>query len=121
MANGYPEPNWDTCSGKYAYGALGKTEVLFIVPSLSSQSPAEVVPRRPREELSEDEWRKLEHQGVPRECHHDNLSIMTARYNLDKLKRISGTLTGDSVTCEQVRKHVGQLMNNTELAGGKEV
>ena len=57
----------------------GILKFCLLSPTLSSQSP-EVVPRRPRGELSEDEQRKLEHQRVPRGCHHDDLSIMKARY-----------------------------------------
>ena len=110
-------PIWDT-SGKVAYGAAGKREVLIIVPTLSGQSP-EVVPRRPRGELSEDERRKLEHQGVPRDCHHDDLSIIKARHSLYKDTRGTEVMTGNSLSCESVRKKVTQLMNNTETVGGK--
>ena len=115
-----PNPAWDTHSGKYAYGASGQAEVLLIVPSLSGQSP-EVVPRRTREELSEDERRKLEHQGVPRECHHDDPSIIKARFILDKGKRVNEVLTGDSLTCELVKRQITHLMNNTntDTAGGE--
>ena len=109
---------WDTGSGKYCYAAHGKTEVLFIVPSFSGQSPAEVVPRRPQKELSEDEQRKLEHQGVPRECHHDDLSIMKARYGLDKERSISEVMTGGSLTCERVTEKITRLMNRTRAALG---
>ena len=117
-----PNPAWDTHSGKYGYSASGQTEVLLIVPNLSGPSP-EVVPRRPREELSEDERRKLEHQGVPRHCHHDDLSIMKARFSLDKEKRVNEVLTGDSLTCELVKKQITRLMNNTntDTVGGKKV
>ena len=108
---------WHTSSGKYAYSARGKVEVLFIVSTSSSPSP-EVVPRRPQKLLSEDERKKREHQGVFRDGHHDDLSIMKARYGLDKKKSISEVLTGDSLTCEQVTEKIVRLMNRTRAAGG---
>ena len=109
---------WHTHSGKSGYSAQGNNEVLFIVPSLSSLS-SEVVPRRPREELSEDEHRKLEHQGVPRECHCDDLSITKTRFGLDKRSSISEVVTGESLTCEQVTEKITRLMNKTRAAIGK--
>ena len=108
---------WDTGSGKYSYAAHGKTDVLLIVPSFSGHS-SEVVPRRPREELSEDEHKKLEHQGVPREYHHEDLSIMKARYGLDKERSISEVMTGGSLTCEQVTEKITRILNRTRAALG---
>ena len=109
---------WTTHSGKYKYSAQGHDDVLFIVPGLSSRS-SEVVPRRPREELSEDEHRKLEHQGVPRKCHYSDLSIMRTRFGLNKTMSISEVVTGKSLTCEQVTEKITRLMNKTRAAGGK--
>ena len=82
--------DWSTHSGKYNYGASGERDVLFIVSDSPSRNP-DVVPRRSRGELTDNERRKLKHQGVPpRDCHHDDLSIMKARYGLDaKLLELS--------------------------------
>ena len=117
-----PNPTWDTHSGKYSYGASGQAEVLLIVPNLSDPSP-EVVQRRPQEELSEDEQRKLENQGVARDYHYDDLSIMKARFSLDKEKCVNEVLTGDSLTCELVKKQITRLMNNTNTntVGGEKL
>ena len=109
---------WHTGSGKYNYTSHGNIEALLIVPSLSSLS-SEVVPRRPREELCKDEHRKLEHQGVPRECHYDDLSIMRTRFGLDETISISEVVTGESLTCEQVTEKITRLMNKTRAAIGK--
>ena len=108
---------WDSQSGKYTYSAQGKSEVLFIVPILSDQTP-EVVPRRPRKKLSEDEQKKLEHQGVTRDCHHDDLSIMKARVHLNKETTASKVIRGESLTCEQVIEKIARLMNSTHAAEG---
>ena len=110
-------PVWDTYSGQYIYSASGKREVLLIAPTLSSPSP-EVVPRRPQE-LSEHERWRLEYQGVPRDCHHDDLSLIEARYNLDKDLSLFEVLTGRSITCKQVMKKASQLMNKPTTVGGK--
>lgn len=103
--------NWDKGH------AVGNNEVLLIVPSFYDQSP-EIVPRRPRGELSEDEQRKLEYQRVPRESHHDDLSIIKASFDLDKEMSISDIMTGDALTCEQVTKKITMLMNRTKATGG---
>ena len=112
---------WSTCSGKYRYGAVGERDVLFIVSDSPSPNP-DVVPRRFRGELTDDERRKLENQGVPRDCHHDDLSIMKARYGLDSRQHIVGVESGDSgreLTCEDVKKQIASLMNNTDKEGGE--
>ncbi len=112
-------PTWDTHNGKYGYGATGKTEVLLVTSNLTTQDD-DVVQRRPGGELKDDERRKLEHQGVPRDCHHDDTSIMKARHSLDKEKSIAEVLRDDgSLTCEQVIKKITQLQNNTDTCGGK--
>ena len=112
---------WTTCSGKYIYSAIGTIDILFVVSDSPSPNP-DVVPRRSRGELTDDERCKLEHQGVPRDCHHDDLSIMKARYGQDKDCNIVGVESGDSgkeLTCEDVRKQITSLMNDTAKAEGK--
>ena len=112
---------WSTHSGKYRYGATCERDVLFIVSDSLSRNP-DVVPRRSRGERTEDERRKLENQGVPRDSHHDDLSIMKTRYNLDKYCAVVGVESGDSgreLTCEDVKKQIASLMNNTDKEGGE--
>ena len=111
---------WTTYSGKYAYSAYGTIDVLFIISDSPSRNP-DVVPRRSCGELTDDERRKLEHQGVSRDSHHDDLSIMKARYSMDKLCAVVGVESGDSgreLTCEDVKKQIASLMNNTDKAAG---
>ena len=113
--------DWSTRSGKHDYGAVGERDVLVIV-SDSPPRNSDVVPRRSQGELTNDERRKLEHQGVPRDCHHDDLSIMKARYGLDTEYQIVGVESGDSgreLTCEDVKKKIASLMNNTDKEGGE--
>ncbi len=119
MATGGASPTWDTENGKYTYGASGKSEVLLITSNLTTQDD-NVVQRRPGGELKDDERQRLEHQGVPRDCHHDDLSIIKARYGLDKERSIAEVLSDDgSLTCEQVTKKITRLLNNTETCGGE--
>ncbi len=102
------------------YGASGKREVLLITSNFTTQDD-DVIPRRPGGELKDDETRKLENQGIPRDCHHDDLSIMKARFSLDKTEiSIAEVLRDDgSLTCEQVTKKITQLQNNTDTCGGE--
>ncbi len=107
-------------NGKYSFGAMGTSEVLLITSNPTTQDD-DVIPRRPGGELTDDDRQGLEHQGVPRECHHDDLSIMKARFSLDKDKTIAEVLRDDGspLTCEQVTKKITQLLNNTDTSGGK--
>ncbi len=111
---------WDTRNGKYKYGASGITEVLLITSNPTIQDD-DVVPRKPGGELTDDDRRRLEHQGVPRDSHHDDLSIMKARFILDKEKSMAKELNddGSSLTCVQVTKKISQLLNNTDTNGGE--
>ena len=112
---------WSTQSGKHNYGASGERDVLFIVSDSPSRNP-DVVPRISRGELTDDERRKLENQGVPRNCHHDDLSIIKARYGLHSRSKIVGVESGDSgreLTRDDVKKQIESLMNNTDKAGGE--
>ncbi len=107
-------------NGKYSFGAMGTREVLLITSNPTTQDD-DVVPRRPGGELTDDDRQGLEHQGVPRECHHDDLSIMKARFSLDKDIRIAEVLRDDGspLTCKQVTKKITQLLNNTDTSGGE--
>lgn len=111
---------WSTHSGKYEYSATGEIDILLIVPAFPSLDP-DVVPRRSRGELTDDEKRKLEHQGVPKDCHRDDLSIMKARYGLDPNNFIVGVESGTServLICEEVKKRISKLINKTDKAEG---
>ncbi len=114
MATGGSSPR----NGKYSYGAMGTREVLLITSNPTTQDD-DVVPRRPGGELTDDDRQRLEHQGVPRDSHHDDLSIMKARFSLDKDISIAEVLRDDgSLSCEQVTKKITQLLNNTDTSGG---
>ena len=119
MATGGASPTWSTYNGKYRYGASGKREVLLITSNFTTQDD-DVIPRRPGGELKDDERQKLEHQGVSRDCHHDDLSIMKARHGLNKESSIAEVLRDDgSLTHEQVTTKITQLLNDTETGGGE--
>ncbi len=120
MATGGSSPAWSTHNGKHTYGATGKREVLLITSNPTTQDD-DVVPRRPGGELTDDDRRRLENQGIPRDCHHDDLSIAKARFSLDKDMSIAEVLRDDGspLTCKQVTKKITQLLNNTDTCGGE--
>ena len=111
-------PLWDSCSGKCEYSASGKTEVLFIVSNRSGISK-EAEPRRSRIKLSEKEQKKLENEGVAKDSHSNDLSIMKARFRCDKEKNIYEEMTGGSLKCKEVKTTIMQLMGSTNAEGGK--
>ena len=93
---------------------------MLLITSNPTTQDDDVIPRRPGGELTDDDIRKLEDQGVPRDSHHDDLSIMKARYGLDKDKTIAEVLRDDgSLTCEQVTTKIAQLLKNTATSGGE--
>ncbi len=120
MATGGVE--WSDRSGKVTYGAGGDGDVLIIVTE--DVSGPDVVQRREAIELTE-KWRgKLESQGIAWEHQTDDLSIVKARYNLDKKETITGLVMsrpgGERLTRERVLKHINTLMQNySDKAGGE--
>ena len=115
---------WDNRGGKVTYGAVGHREVLIIVSEDSLPEP-DVVRRRPAIELTEEVRGKLENQGIPREDQCDDLSIVKARYGLDKERTLIGVEIGQpggvGLTRESVFKQIATLMNNNTTNGGGKV
>ena len=121
MAYNY-ELVWSDNSGKAAYGVNGNRNVLIIMSEDSMNHP-DVVERRPATDLTEETRRKLENQGIPREEQNDDLTIVKARYGLDKERSIYGVevsnLGTDKPTKEMVLKQIRVIMNNLTDEGGK--
>lgn len=107
-----------TTSGKHNYAAVGGRDILIIVSDNSSPNP-DVVPRRSQGELKDNERNKLDNQGIPRECHHDDLSIMKARYGQHPKSHILGVASGRELTCEDVKKKIASLIRDTDKEGGR--
>ncbi len=83
-------------------------------------SGVNVVPRRNRPPLTEEEKYKLQEQGIHEDCCHSDLSIMKARQDLAFLYYTSaGVLTGEQRTCEEVRQRITELFKITDKEGGK--
>ena len=121
---GSVSPVWSNNSGKVAYGAAGHRDVLIIVSEDGLPEP-DVVRRGKAIELTEEVRRKLENQGIPREDQCDDLSIVKARYGLDKRRTLIGVEIGqpggEGLTRESVFKHITTLMNNYDSNGGGNV
>ncbi len=119
MATGASSPTWGTRNGILNYAESGNREALLITSNLTMQDN-DVIPRRLQEELTDEDRQKLEYQGIPRDCHHDDLSIMKARFSRDKERSIAEVLRNEgSLTCELVNKKITQLLNNTDTSGGE--
>ena len=98
--------------------AAGGRDFLYIVSNVSTTDNPDIVPRRSRGPLTEEERRKLEEQGVHRDMQHTDLSIMTARAILDERCTIDSILPKEKMNCTGVMKEIAQLMNNTSKEGG---
>ena len=111
---------WSDRSGKVAYGAGGNRDVLIIVSE--DVSGPDVVQRRAAIELTEEQREELESQGIAREDQSDDLSMVQARYSLDKRYTITGVeMTspgGERLTRERVLKQINILCNSNQRPGG---
>ena len=114
-------PEWTNKSGKVYYGATGEFDVLIIVSEDGLLEP-DVVRRRPAIELTEEVRGKLENQGIPRKDQCDDLSIVKARYGLDKEYTVKGVEKsqpgGVGLTRKSAFKQIKLIMNNFDGNGG---
>ena len=72
-------------------------------------------------ELTEDDRRRLINQGIARAESCDDLSIIRARYSLDKdcdLVGVEVSEPGKELSRDYILKQIASLMNNTTKPGG---
>ena len=80
----------------------------------------DAVPRRPAIELTEELKMDLEDQGIAREEQCDDLTVMKARYRLEKKVTIAGmeqSKVGEMLSKECVLKKVAILMKECDDTG----
>ena len=100
------------------HGAIGRRDVLFLVSDTPTTDSPDIVPRRSRGPLTDEERRKLEEQGIHRDYHHTDLGIMTARETLDKQRTIVDVLSAYKATCEGIKSRIADIMHDTDKEGG---
>ena len=91
---------------------------MYIVSNISDPKNQEIVPRRSRGQLTEEERRKLEEQGIHRDYSHTDLAVMTARSALDKRNSVVKVLSAEKVTCEGIKRHIKDFMADMDKEGG---
>lgn len=104
---------WES-SGTTVYGAAGARDVLIIVSDAPLSNP-DVVPRRESVELTEEQRKGLENQGVPRNSQQDDLSVMKARFGKDKACSLIAVESGKR---DYILKRISVLMRATTKEGG---
>ncbi len=106
---------------KRGYGVVGKRHVMIIASDLPINHP-ESVEKRPAIELTEGVRTLLERQGVSRSEQTDDISIIKARYNLDRRKTVGGiersTVEERLKKLEVIEKITKVLHESKEGAGG---
>ena len=113
---------WGNQSGRVAYGAVGRKDVLLI-ESEEGLSHRNVVPRRPAIELTEELRKDLEDQGIAREKQQDDITIMKARRHLNEyistIKVVKSEL-GKTLTKKDLLQEIAILMKmyDDEKGGG---
>ncbi len=113
---------WSDHHGETTNGATGDRDVLIIVSKVvpTEQDP-DIVPRKPKDSLSEREKKKLKEQGILSEYHDSDLSIMMERYRLDpdSSKPMVLVYEKNTPSREEVMEKVIKLMKNTNKSGSK--
>ncbi len=121
--NRAPGPQWDYFGGCWFVG--GDREA-FLLASVGEVAPdgknPDVVPLQGAGELSEEDRRKLDSQGVPPDC-CDDVSIVRARITLDPHTWLSCekiSTTGRVLTRGYVLRQLEEFLNSVERPGGEE-
>ena len=101
--------------------SAGRDRDVLIIQSEDVSGP-DVVQRRPAIELTEGWNRLLENQGITRMDQSDDLSIVKARYGLDKRFCIAGMEISSSgrekLTRKRALNRIKTLMKNSEAKIG---
>ena len=113
---------WSNHHGATSNGATGDRDVLIIVSKVvpTKQNP-HIVPRKPKDSLSEGEKKKLKEQGILNKHHDSDLSVMMERYRLDPDSSTPIVLAYEKNTPsrQEVIEKVIDLMKNTNKSGSK--
>ncbi len=116
--NRAPGPQWTYFHGIWMVG--GEREV-FLLASFGPPATPDVVPWPPREgEISAEDRRKLDGQGVPSDC-QDDLSIVRARISLDRdyhLYKEELSTVDSELTRGHVLSELECFLNQVEQPGG---
>ena len=108
-----PQVQWDD---NPQFGAGGRRDVLCTVSNVSPTNNPDIVPRRSRGPLTEEERRKLEEQGIH---NFDNdLTIMRARGKRDNRFTLQEPAEKTSCTREGAKGQIANTLNNTSKEGG---
>ena len=106
--------------GKLDHSAYYESEVLIISQDEGLQV-ADTVPRRTCE-LTDDDNKQLERLNIPQSSWHDDVSIMAARYALDKrfiIVNIERSTPGNQLSKAKVMQRIRDTMKTSTKPGGK--
>ncbi len=118
-----PGPHWDFSDCHWH--AAGKREA-FLLASTGEAAPdgnPDVIPLQVAGELTEEDRRKLDSQGVPPDC-RDDVSIVRARISLDpnrlQLSREEVSKTGRELSRGYVLRQLEEFLDSVETPGGND-
>ncbi len=115
-----PGPHWGFFSGKWI--ASGERED-FLLVSTDEAAPdgnPDVIPLQGAGELTEEDRRKLDSQGVPPDC-RDDVNIVRARISLDpeyQLSREEVSTTGRELSRGYVLRQLEEFLNSVKKPAG---
>ena len=96
-------------------GSIGSRDILIISNDSLVTTDPDIVPRRSRGPVTDEERRNLEEQCIHGDYHHSDESIMIARYELDNECNIVGEMFGNA---REVTMQIINTMKNTNKHGG---
>ncbi len=118
--NRAPGPHWDFFSTCWLAGGEREAFLLVSTGEAAPDGNPDVIPLQGAGELTEEDRRKLDSQGVPPDS-RDDVSIVRARFNLDpdlELSREEVSMAGRELTRGYVIGQLEDFFNSVEKPGG---
>ncbi len=118
--NRAPGPHWDFFSTCWLAGGEREAFLLVSTGDAAPDGNPDVIPLQGAGELTEEDRRKLDSQGVPPDC-RDDVSIVRARITLSpicQLSREEVSMTGRELTRGYVVGQLEEFFNSVEKPGG---
>ncbi len=118
--NRAPGPHWDFFSTCWLAGGEREAFLLVSTGEAAPDGNPDVIPVQGAGELTEEDRRKLDSQGVPPDC-RDDVSIVRARITLSptcQLSREEVSMAGRELTHGYVVGKLEEFFNNVEKPGG---
>ncbi len=115
-----PGPQWDFLYGNWTAGIKREGFLVVSTGEAALEGNPDIIPLQGAGELSEEDYRKLDSQGVPPFC-NDDVSIVRERISLDpdyQLSREEVSMPGRELSCGYVLRRLEEFLNSDKKSAG---